>query len=56
MNMDEFVNYQLEFFNSLDIPGKAHCIVTQIGAPIIRLRNINLPRMSNGLAVKKINA
>ena len=31
MNMDKIVNYQIEFFNSLDIPGVQHhdCIVTQ---------------------------
>ena len=56
MNMDEIVNYTIEFFNSLDIPGiPQHILSLKIGAPIIRLHNINPPRMSNGtrISVKK---
>ena len=56
MNMDEIVNYPIEFFNSLDIPGiPQHILSLKIGMPIIPLRNINPPRMCNGtrLAVKK---
>ena len=59
MNMDEIVNYPIEFFNSLVISGIPQNVLSlKIGAPIIRLRNINPPRMSNGsrLAVKKIDA
>ena len=59
MNMDEIVNYPIELFNSLDISGIPRNVLSlKIGAPIIRLRNINPPRMSNGtrLAVKNIDA
>ena len=59
MNMDEIVNYSIEFFNSLDIPGiPQHILSLKIGMPIIPLRNINPSRMCNGtwLAVKKIHA
>ena len=49
MNMDETVNYLIEFFNSLDIPGiPQHILSLKIGMPIIPLRNINPPRMCNG--------
>ena len=59
MNMDEIMNYPIKLFNSLDIPGiPQHVLLLKIGAPIIHLRSINPPRMSNGtrLAVKKIYA
>ena len=55
MNMDEIVNYPIEFFSSLDILRvPQHVLSLKIGAPII-LRNINTPRMCNGtrFAVKK---
>ena len=57
MNMDEIVNYPIEFFNSLDIPGiPQHILSLKIGMPIIPVRNINPTRMCNGtwLAVKKM--
>ena len=56
INMDEIVNYPIQFFNSLDIPEvPSHVLSLKIGAPIILLRNINPPRMCNGtiIAVKK---
>ena len=59
MNMDEIVNYQIEFFNSLDIPGIPQYILSlKIGTFIILLRNINPSRICNGTrrAVKKIYA
>ena len=58
MNMDEIVNYPIDFFNSLDISGIPQNVLSlKIGAPIILLRNINPPRMCNGtrVAVKKID-
>ena len=59
MNMDEIVNYPIEFFNSLDIPGiPQHILSLKIGTLIIFLRNINSPRMCNEtwVAVKKNDA
>ena len=59
MNMDEIVNYPIEFFNSLDISGIPQNVLSlKIDAPIFRLHNINPPRMPNRtrLAVKKIDA
>ena len=49
MNMDEIVNYPIQFFYSLDIPGiPQHVLSLKIVAPIILLRNINPSRMCNG--------
>ena len=56
MNMDEIVNYPIEFFNSLHIPGvPQHVLSFKIDAPVI-LRNINPLRRCNGtrLAVKNM--
>ena len=56
MNMDEIVNYPIDFFNSLDIPGVLqHVLSLKIGVHIILLRNINPTQMCNGtrLAVKR---
>ena len=57
MYKNEIVNYPVDFFNSLDIPGvPQHVLSHKIGAPIIILRNINPPGMFNGtrLAVIKM--
>ncbi|GFU99553.1 ATP-dependent DNA helicase PIF1 [Trichonephila clavipes] len=56
-NQGEVVNYPTEFLNSLDLPGMPpHVLTLKIGVPIILLRNINPPRLSNGtrLSVKKM--
>jgi len=49
MKQDEVINYPTEFLNSLDSPGMpSHTLTLKIGVPIILLRNINSPRLSNG--------
>ncbi|XP_069191691.1 uncharacterized protein [Procambarus clarkii] len=53
--VDEAVNYQAEFFNSLDLPEiPSHVHQLEIGVPIIMLRNINKTKLCNAmrLAVK----
>ena len=59
MNMGEIVNYPIEFFYSMDIPGvPQYVLLLKIGVPIILLRNINPPQMYNGtkLTVRKNDA
>jgi len=56
-NQDDVVNYPMEFLNSLELPGlPPHNLQLKVGSVIIKLRNINQPRLCNGtrLAVKKL--
>jgi hypothetical protein len=53
----EAVNYPLEFFNLLDIPGKLpHNLQLKVGSPVILLCNLNPPRLFNSmrLVIKKL--
>ncbi|VDK62915.1 unnamed protein product [Onchocerca ochengi] len=57
MEADEAVPHQIEDLNPIDLPRMPpHVLQLKIGVPIIMLRNINQPKLCNGMrfAVKKL--
>lgn len=55
VNQDKVVNCSIEFWNSLNISDVFSFFILKIGVKIILIRNINPPRLYNGirLSVKK---
>ena len=56
-NEDEVTNYLSEFLNSLDVPGlPPHNLQLKVGSVVMMLRNLNPPKLCNGmhLVIKKL--
>ncbi|GFY42192.1 ATP-dependent DNA helicase [Trichonephila inaurata madagascariensis] len=57
LNDDEAVQYPIEFLNIIQTPDlQAHNLILKVGAPVILIQNIDVPRLCNGtrLIVKKL--
>ncbi|KFM71761.1 hypothetical protein X975_00530, partial [Stegodyphus mimosarum] len=52
VNVEEIVNFPIEFFNSLQAPRMPlHCLRLKVLSPMILLRNRNSPKLCHGTSM-----